>query len=319
MLGQTLAGCGEVEEYPDSLRDRAIGSRFAQTDIQGVGDHRARVEIGRHCVAGGLAARIPIVSETTVLTYHFGFADGNSLAFPVELRRPTLDLVSSAEGEAPEWTALAFRQCPNCSLNAGETAFCPVARNLAPIADAFGDFMSYDQTEVSVHAETRVYRKACSLQEGISSLMGLIMATSGCPHLDKLRPMVFTHLPFATSEETTYRAVSMYLLAQFFRQRCGKKPDWGLEELSRIYDDVRSVNMAFAKRLASLQDKDANRNAIVQLDSLARTTSFSIDEQWWEDIEWIFRPFLGPIAGGSSCVRGACCGEGTSDAVIPHT
>ena len=53
----------------------------------------------------------------------------------------------------------------------------------------------------------------------------------------------------------------MYLLAQFFRQRRGETPDWELQELSRSYDDIHRVNRAFAKRLASIQEKDANRNA----------------------------------------------------------
>jgi len=235
------------------------------------------------------------VSDSEVVTYQFAFTDGTAREFSVELRQPSLDLIPASTGGEPEWTTLAFRKCPNCLLSADDTAYCPVAKNLVPIAQAFQNCMSYDPVEVTVHTEARMYHNTCSLQEGISSLMGLIMATSGCPHLDRLRPMVFTHLPFATLRETTYRAVSMYLLAQFFRQRCSKTPDWELKELSRIYEDIRGVNMAFAKRLASIQEKDANRNAIVRLDTFARTTAFSIDEQWWEDIENIFRPYLVPL------------------------
>jgi hypothetical protein len=122
--------------------------------------------------------------------------------------------------------------------------------------------------------------------------MGLIMATSGCPHLDKLRPMAFTHLPFSTMAQTTYRAVSMYLLAQFFRRRRGLEPDWELRELSRAYEDIRTVNVAFAKRLASIQQDDANLNAIVKLDNHAGITSLSIAEEWWEEIEHVFRKYL---------------------------
>lgn len=230
--------------------------------------------------------------DAEVIAYQFTFAEDTSCAFSVELRHPSLELVSAPTGGEPEWTALTFRKCPNCLLNADDNPHCPVARNLVPIAETFHNRMSYDEVEVTVHTEARTYHKTCSLQEGVSSLMGLIMATSGCPHLDKLRPMVFTHLPFATSEQTTYRAVSMYLLAQFFRQRRGTTPDWELKELSRTYEDIRVVNKAFAKRFAGIQEKDANLNAIVKLDSLARITAFSIAEQWWEDIEHIFRPYL---------------------------
>jgi len=232
------------------------------------------------------------MSDTEVITYQFAFADGTSREFSVELRQPSLELVPVPLVKAPEWTALTFRQCPNCPLREDDPPHCPIARNLVPMIEAFQDRMSYDEVEVTVQGEARTYRKSCSLQEGVSSLMGLIMPTSGCPYLDKLRPMVFTHLPFATPEQTTYRAVSMYLLAQFFRQQHGQTPDWELKDLSRSYDDIHRVNRAFAKRLASIQEKDANRNAIVKLDNFARITAFSIAEQWWEDIESIFRPYL---------------------------
>ena len=37
------------------------------------------------------------------------------------------------------------------------------------------------------------------------------MALSGCPVLEQLKPMARFHLPFASVEETIYRAASMYL------------------------------------------------------------------------------------------------------------
>ena len=230
--------------------------------------------------------------EARITTYQFRFADGSRREFSVKLREPTLELVSTPGGDEPEWTKLAFYQCPNCPLSPAEHPWCPVARNLAPVSEAFCDRLSHDKVEVVVRTEARAYQKTCALQEAVSSLIGLIMPTSGCPRLDKLRPMVFTHLPFSTPEQTTYRAVSMYLLAQFFRQRHGKTPDWELKELSQAYDDIRVVNMAFAERLRSIQQKDASINAIVRLDSQASITSFSIAEQWWEDIEHIFRSYL---------------------------
>ena len=65
-----------------------------------------------------------------------------------------------------------------------------------------------------------------------------------------------------------------------------------MDDLSHTYEEIRIVNRAFAKRLASIQEEDASRNAIVRLDSLASITSFSISEQWSEDIGDIFKPYL---------------------------
>jgi len=43
-----------------------------------------------------------------------------------------------------------------------------------------------------------------------------------------------------------------------------------LDDLSHTYEEIRIVNRAFAKRLASIQEEDASRNAIVRPDSLAK-------------------------------------------------
>jgi hypothetical protein len=231
-----------------------------------------------------------------VTTYRFTFADGTQRNFAVRLRPPAMDLVPEPLREEPEWIRLDFRQCPNCPLSASDRRHCPVARNLVAVNEAFCHRVSFDEVDIVVADSERSYRKTCALQEAASSLMGLIMATSGCPHLDKLRPMVYTHLPFSTSQQTTYRAVSMYLLAQFFRQRRGLPPDWKLRGLARTYAEIHAVNQAFAKRLAGVQRKDANLNAIVGLDAHAGVASFSIADEEWGELEAIFHPYLADAA-----------------------
>ena len=165
--------------------------------------------------------------------------------------------------------------------------------------------MSYDPVDVEVKTEDRRYVKSCAVQEAFSSLMGLIMATSGCPHLDRLRPMVLTHLPFSTGGQTTYRAVSMYLLAQYLRHQRGLKPDWELRDLAAMFEEVRTVNMAFAERLRSMQQADANINAMVRLDVQADLTSFAVARRWWEKLEHLFRPYLEEADEGAGSLSGA--------------
>ena len=115
------------------------------------------------------------------------------------------------------------------------------------------------------------------------------MATSGCPILNKLRPMVHTHLPFATIEETTYRSISMYLLAQFFRKKRGFKADSELKELVTLYDDINLVNQSFCQRLMGIRATDASLNALSGLDCFAKITALSIVEDTLEEIESLFQ------------------------------
>ena len=85
-----------------------------------------------------------------------------------------------------------------------------------------------------------------------------------------LRPMVRFHLPFATIEETIYRSVSCYLLAQYFLLKKGKEPDWELEKLAQAYEDIQMINVGMTDRLRSISEEDANANAVVVLDVFAK-------------------------------------------------
>ena len=89
-----------------------------------------------------------------------------------------------------------------------------------------------------------------------------------------------------------YRAVSMYLLAQYYRDQRGKTPDWRLEKLVHIYDAIGKVNQAFAKRLLSINPQDASLNALVSLDCFATVTAFSIVRDRLQEMEYLFQAYL---------------------------
>jgi hypothetical protein len=111
--------------------------------------------------------------------------------------------------------------------------------------------------------------------------------------MDKLRPMVNFHLPFATASETQYRAISMYLTAQYLRYKKGKKPDWDLHGFTKMYEEVQKVNLAFGNRLSHVDHGDANQSALIVLDSCAAliNLNFQFDEQIPKELEALFKPF----------------------------
>jgi len=104
--------------------------------------------------------------------------------------------------------------------------------------------------------------------------------------------MVRFHLPFATTEETMYRAISMYVLSQYFLYRHGSQPDWDLKKLTEVYENVRIVNESFCKRLRAIEAKDANLNAIVLLDVFAEGVNFSIDSRMVDDLDYLFEGYI---------------------------
>jgi hypothetical protein len=118
------------------------------------------------------------------------------------------------------------------------------------------------------------------------------MVTSGCPVMAKLRPMARFHLPFATEEETKYRALSMYLLAQYFIKRRDKKPDWEMKNLIKVFKDIRIVYKYMSKRLLASKIEDASINALVVLDNFADSINFSLTQGVLDEIEVLFNAYL---------------------------
>ena len=216
------------------------------------------------------------MSETFSINYLFRFNNGEEQQIPLLLDEHTLALIARQEPVFPFWTELTFHQCNGCPLDPATSPHCPIALHLARIVDIFKDHISCEDVTVEVTDSQRRYSKETTLQTGLGALMGIIMVSGGCPLMDPLRPLVRFHLPFASMEETEFRIVSMYLVAQYIRAGKGKTPDWSLAGLQQIYDRIQLVNRAFAGRLRSACSKDANVNAIVILDCFAKGVPFAV-------------------------------------------
>src|SRR5881396_1438965 len=221
--------------------------------------------------------------------YKFRFANGTEKDFEVLLDAQTLELVSDHRTPNPAWTKLDYFQCENCPLGK-EVEYCPVAVNLSRLVESFKDAVSTETTNVTVQTAERVYARQTTLHKGLSSIIGIYMVTSNCPVMDKLRPNVRFHLPFGSLEETVYRAVSMYLTAQYLLMRQGKTPDWDLKKLVEIYKAVTHVNRGISNRLSSASEEDANMNAVVILSAYAEMVPFSIEHRLAE-LEYIFSEY----------------------------
>ncbi len=210
------------------------------------------------------------------IAYRFTFADDDVITIEAELDPQTMQLRRARVGKPPPWARLENVGCSVCTLDPKQHEYCPVAANLADVVEQFGAHRSYERVQIDVTTAERTVQRKTTLQHALSSLTGIYMVTSGCPIMDQLRPMVRFHLPLATLEETTYRAASMYLLAQYLRALRGLKPDWSLEGLERIYAEVHQVNLSIAKCIRSEAERDANANALVRLDLFADGVAFSI-------------------------------------------
>lgn len=226
------------------------------------------------------------------IIYIFRLPDKNQEVIELQFDTQTFDLLNAIPENLPSWANLDFYQCPNCLLPTQTHSYCPVAAHLFKLLELFESLMSYDEVHLDIITPQRIYSNKASAQKAISSIMGLIIAASGCPYTRFFRPMaVRFHLPFTDAEETTYRAASMYLLAQYFHRKMGHEIDLELRGLKDIYLNIQTINKALVERLQAISDKDVAINALVILDAFAKMVPLGIDESL-EGIKYLFKPYL---------------------------
>lgn len=226
------------------------------------------------------------------VAYQFHFDNGQEKLFTLTLDPVTLESVDPLPANLPAWTALGFEQCAHCPLDAAKTPRCPLAARISQAVDVFEDVLSHDKVEVVVLTDEREVRVTTTAQRATSALLGLISATSACPYTVYLKPMARFHLPFASEEETIYRAVTMYLLARYFQKGDSDMLDARLEGLTSIYKNLQIVNAATARRLrAASQEGDAAVNAIILLDLYAKALPAVIADSV-DEVRYLFRDYL---------------------------
>jgi hypothetical protein len=231
-------------------------------------------------------------SKNIVYNYTFEYSNGEKHEFLIELDKKTLLLVPRKKQSYPAWTKLINFKCSNCPLNIEDHDYCPLAINLIDVLKVFKNDSSFEDVKLIVKTNDRKTIINTTFQDGISSLLGLYMTTSGCPVLGKLKPMVKFHTPVPTLDETIIKSISIYLLAQFFIKKHGKKPDWDLKNLVKIYQEIQIVNRCVIKKISSHIEKDASLNALVILNDFADFIPFSINLDELNEIEDVFSAYF---------------------------
>ena len=210
------------------------------------------------------------------ISYFFKFSDDSSLEFHLNFDEHN-NLIVKEPLEIKEWTKLDNFKCSNCPLNSDEFTQCPVAKNLDDVVEKTKNKISYEKVSVQVVTPERTYYKETDTQEGLFSLFGLIMASSGCSHLGWFKPLARFHLPFSDTDETMFRILSLHLVSEYLRSE-NKDFNCSIDGIKTKYQRVEVVNLDFTNRIKSYGKGkgDADLNAITALDLFAKL--FEIEE-----------------------------------------
>ena len=211
------------------------------------------------------------------IRYRFILPDGSHERFDLFFDSHDFKLLNPHPPQLPFWTALTCNQCENCPLKVAEHPQCPVAVQLVGVIEKLERVVSYDQVRVDVRTTERLVSQETSAQQALSSLLGLIMAASGCPRTAFLRPMARFHLPLSNEPETIFRAVAAYALDQMLHMN-GAAPDVTFSGLKDAYAELHKVNRGIARRLGAATRNDPARNAVVLLDAYTTLLPAAIDQ-----------------------------------------
>jgi hypothetical protein len=228
------------------------------------------------------------------IRYRFDLPDGSQKTLDFMFDAATFRLSNPPPADPPFWTELKFNQCANCPLSPERHAHCPAAVQMADALEPLNALVSFDTVGVTVVQPERTVHAETTAQQAMSSVLGLIMATAGCPWTDRLRPMARFHLPFANEAETLYRSVSMFLLSLELAGRgpapalaqapavpadlaCAAPAPRTFAALEELYKNLHLVNRDMSRRLGAATNTDPARNAIALLDTYTTLLPAALD------------------------------------------
>jgi hypothetical protein len=213
--------------------------------------------------------RLSGMSEPQRIRYSLRSAGWLAKDAGFQFRRQGFPAPNPAPAEPPFWTELEFS---NARIARSARPSMRIVRRPCRwrAVEPLKALVSFDTVGVTVTQAERHHLRANQAQQALSSVLGLIMATAGCPWTDRLRPMARFHLPFASEPETVYRSICMYLLA---RELDGDGGAPGFAALEALYENLHLVNRDMSRRLGAATRSDPARNAMALLD--AYTTPFA--------------------------------------------
>lgn len=229
------------------------------------------------------------MTDSHRIRYRFELPDGSNDTLEFCFDSGDFKLSNPPPAEPPFWTELGYNQCANCPLDAAVHTHCPAALQMATAVEPLKTLVSFDTVGVTVMQSGRSVHMETTAQQALSSVLGLVMATSGCPWTDHLRPMARFHLPFASEAETVYRCISMFLVA---RELTGASRACGFAGLKELYTNLHVVNRDMSRRLGAATRSDPARNAIALLDAYATLLPAALDDSL-EELKPLFDAWKG--------------------------
>jgi hypothetical protein len=142
---------------------------------------------------------------------------------------------------------------------------CPVAVNLAVPIEGMGGRRSGEPARVEISTAAGTFSVKGGVSTIFAPLFKLVMLTSGCPVLDRLRPLAASRLPMIWTRIGLGDLAGNYLVEQSRKERAGGPPDWRLELFAGFLKQVSRVAGALTERVREAGPSDGPVNAALSV------------------------------------------------------
>ena len=182
-------------------------------------------------------------------------------------------LLDDLPATGPAWTRCEGAACGDCG---SDGAHCLAALAIVPVVERCGELTSLDVVTAEAISNERHCQVAGPAARPLASIMGLLMAASGCSRLSAFRTMAQFHQPFATAEETVVRAAGFWLLQSWAAGTLAAADPFA--PLREAWEGLEDVNRQVGRQLQLHCHTDAAPNGLAYLDALAKLGLFGLDE-----------------------------------------
>jgi hypothetical protein len=201
---------------------------------------------------------------------------GTKIHIPIQLDERGLKRNPEAAADAPEMPAgVSEYMGEDCRACERHYRHCKAETAIVDVAERFDDLHSTDFITTEVTIEGRTVRLESPAPRALASLMGLLMASSGCPRLIPFRAMALFHQPFATAEENVVRAAGFWLIRCWTQGTTTEESPF--TALQQVWDSLEDVNRHVGEKLLARTTSDAASNGIAFLDVLAKMGTLGLD------------------------------------------
>jgi hypothetical protein len=159
-----------------------------------------------------------------------------------------------------DWQSLGYEKCLVCTLNRDTHVSCPIALDLAGVAELFSNVYSYERTLITLFFDEFEMSYSADAQNICSDLITHITVSSDCPVFTKYRPFAKSSYLFREADDIFMQFIIAFSIHKFATaERMPEK----CEILNELYM-MGEVFEKLQKRLTTYLVKDTNSNALVK-------------------------------------------------------